>query len=155
MSLPISLVPLHSEIFKTWYCSSLWGSRAHSTFKTCTNLCCAMPVNKKPLWKPDVHTPLLERGWAEAKREQACRTLVVCNTLMGCIPQPQIQGYLYFCFFTLFLYTISFSGTWVIDGEKSVPPSSKDTTNLLYHYWSRKSIRSHQIRWEWRGENLN
>lgn len=109
---------------------------------------------QKPLSKPDVHTLLLERGWAGGKREQSCQTLVIWNTLRGCIPQPQRPGKYKISIFLL-NYNIYFSRTLGIDGQKLVALSSKDSTNLLYHNWSRNSISNHQIRWEWRGENFN
>lgn len=129
MSLPICLVPLHSEICESWYCSTLRGSRAHSTLTTCTNLCYAMSVNKNHS-ESLTCTLLLERGWAGRKREQACQTLVVCDTLMACIPQPQNHASTRISIFLL-NYNISFPRTLGIDGQKPVPLPSKGTTNLL------------------------
>lgn len=152
MSLFICLVPLHGEICESWYCSKFAGLQSTlNTHDMHKPLLCNIS-EQKPLWKPDVHT--LERGWAEGKREQACQALVVCNTLMGCIPQPQNHASTRISIFWL-NYNIYFSRTLGIDGQKPVPLCSKGSTNPFYHIWSRKSIRIHLIRWEWRGENFN
>lgn len=160
MSFPICLVPLYSEICESWYWSTSQGSRAHSTLTTCTNLCCAISVNKN---HSESLMCTLWRGVRQGEKGSR-HARVVCNTLMGCIPQIQPISYIIpqpqnhaSTRISIFLlnYNISFSRTLGINGQKPVPLCSKDSTNLFYHNWSRKSIRIHLIRWEWRGENYN
>lgn len=145
MNLPISLLPLHSEICESWYCSSLRGSRAHSTP---TNLCCAMSVNKN-------HSESLLctlsscRGIGQGEKGRRCVTPWWVVFLRH--KTRQVQESLYFFLITFFFLPQDFRNRWP---ETCVPLLQKHY-KLLYHNWSRKSIRSHQIRWEWRGENFN
>lgn len=104
MSLPISLVPLHSEICVSWYCSSLQDSRAHSIL---TNLCCAMSVNKK-------HSESLmctlsswrgigqrEKGSSHARHQWYVTPWWVVFLHHK---NRQVQESLYFCLITIFLF---------------------------------------------------
>lgn len=107
MSLPICLVPLHSEICESRYCSTLRGSRAHSTLTTCTNLCYAMSVNKN-------HSESLTctlsswRGAGQGERgsRHARHWWYVTPWWLVFLSHKtmQVQESLYFCLTTIFLF---------------------------------------------------